>query len=267
MRCTTCGEQLRDDEDRCPTCGSVVPRVPARSGRDWAGSGPPPARVMRCSRCGYGGQGISYFSRPGHVGLLVGVSIFTYGLGGLAYWLARRNHYICPNCGESWEKARTETSAAGGFPVQRSTQREVALPSGGLKRRVLGTAIVLFASFLIMMGFIEAEAAAIAVGSVFGAAGTGTFFWGWNALQNRRQAVQGRLQREVLQLATKREGILTVTEVAASLDLSLQAAEKVMDTLDDGFRVRSDITDEGVIVYHFPEVQHRDRLGPGSASA
>jgi hypothetical protein len=222
---------------------------------------------MRCSRCGYGGQGISYFSRPGHVGLLVGVSIFTYGLGGLAYWLARRNHYICPNCGENWERARTDGTAAPAFPSQRTTQREATLPSGGLKRRVLGTAIVLFASFLIMVGFIEAEAAAIAVGSVFGAAGTGTFFWGWNALQGRRQAVQGRIQREVLQLATEREGMLTVTEVAASLDLSLQAAEKVMDSLDDGFRVRSEITEEGVIVYHFPEVQHRDRLGPGSASA
>ncbi len=266
MRCTTCGEQLRADEERCPTCGSVVARVPARTGRDtgreWASNG---ARVMRCARCSYAGQAISYFSRPGHVGLLVGVSIFTYGLGGLAYWLARRNHYICPNCGENWEKARSD--AASAFPAQRASQRLAALPSGGLKRRVLGTAIVLFASFLIMMGFIEAEAAAIAVGSVFGAAGTGTFFWGWNALQNRRQAVQGRLQREVLQLATKREGMLTVTEVAASLDLSLQAAEKVMDSLDDGFRVRSDITDEGVIVYHFPEVQLRDRLGPGSASA
>jgi hypothetical protein len=197
----------------------------------------------------------------------VGVSIFTYGLGGLAYWLARRNHYICPNCGENWEKARTGAGVAAALPADRATQRHAALPSGGLKRRVLGTAIVLFASFLIMVGFIEAEAAAIAVGSVFGAAGTGTFFWGWNALQGRRQAVQGRLQREVLQLATERKGILTVTEVAASLDLSLQAAEKVMDSLDDGFRVRSDITDEGVIVYHFPEVQHRDRLGPGSASA
>ncbi len=33
--------------------------------------------------------------------------------------------------------------------------------------------------------------------------------------------------------------------------------------MDDGFRVRSDITREGVIVYEFPEVQHRQRLGAG----
>jgi hypothetical protein len=218
-------------------------------------------RVLRCARCGYGGQGVSYFSRPGHVGLLVGVSIFTYGLGGLAYWLARRNHYICPNCGENWERARGDGSV---LPAVEGAPGGASLPSGGLKRRVLGTAIVLFASLLIMIGIVEAEAAAIAIGSVFGAAGSGTFFWGWNALQNRRQAVQASVQRRVLQLATERRGVLTVTEVAASLDLSLQAAEKVMDSLDDGFRVRSDITEEGVIVYHFPEVLHRDRLEPGS---
>lgn len=194
--------------------------------------------------------------------------MFTYGLGGLAYWLARRKSYICPNCGENWEKASRASlpGTAQGQVARRSGSRS-GLPSGGLKRRVLGTGIVLFASFLIMIGFVEAEAAALAIGSVFGAAGTGTFFWGWNALQGRRQAIQTGLQRDVLQLATERRGTLTVTEVAASLDLSLQAAENVMDSLDDGFRVRSDITDEGVIVYHFPEVQHRDRLGPGSASA
>lgn len=259
MRCTTCGDQLRQGQTRCSTCGSAVPIAPAV--QQWAGGGSSGIRVLRCGRCGYGGQGVSYFSRPGHVGLLVGVSIFTYGLGGLAYWLARRNHYICPNCGENWERARGDGSSVpsvvGGGAVD-------TLPSGGLKRRVLGTAIVLFASLLIMIGLVEAEVAAIAVGSVFGAAGSGTFFWGWNALQSRRQAVQASMQRRVLQLATERQGMLTVTEVAASLDLSLQAAEKLMDALDDGFRVRSDITEEGVIVYHFPEVQHRGRLEPGS---
>jgi len=262
MRCTTCGESLRAGEDRCPTCGAVPGRAVANPSGAW----PPPSRMHQCARCGYAGQGISYFSRPGHVGLLVGVSIFTYGLGGLAYWLARRKHYVCPNCGENWEKASRGSSPAPGTAM-RAPDARPGLPSGGLKRRVLGTAIVLFASFLIMIGFVEAELAAVAVGSVFGAAGTGTFFWGWNALQNRRQAVQTGLQRDVLQLATQRRGLLTVTEVAASLDLSLQAAEKVMDSLEDGFRVRSEITEEGVIVYHFPEVQHLDRLGPGSASA
>ena len=58
---------------------------------------------------------------------------------------------------------------------------------------------------------------------------------------------------------------MTVTEVAASLDLSLSAAEGVLDGMDDGLRVRSDITDQGIIVYEFPELRHHPRLESGSA--
>ena len=216
--------------------------------------------LQRCPRCGYRGEGISYFSRPGHVGLLIGVSLFTYGIGGLVYWLARRRHRICPNCGLGWEYANREV---GGVPSRESFPGSSApekLPSGGTKRRFLGSAMVLLASFLIMMGILEFEAALIVIGSVFGAGGSGTFFWGWKALQERRQAVTTGMQREILRLADGRGGTLTVTEVAASLNLSLSAAEKLLVAMDDGFRVRSEITDEGVIVYEFPEVLHRKQL-------
>jgi hypothetical protein len=67
----------------------------------------------------------------------------------------------------------------------------------------------------------------------------------------------------VLRLATRKGGTLTVTEVAAELDLSMEAAENVLVGMDDGFRVRSEITPEGVLLYEFPEVQHRGRLGGG----
>ena len=73
-----------------------------------------------------------------------------------------------------------------------------------------------------------------------------------------------RLQRRVLLFATEREGTLTVTEVAASLDLSLLAAEEVLDSMDDGLRVRSEVTNEGIIVYEFPELRRRPRLESGS---
>jgi hypothetical protein len=219
-----------------------------------------PTDLQRCPRCGYRGEGISYFSRPGHVGLLIGVSLFTYGIGGLVYWLARRKHHICPNCGLGWEYSNREIgsgAAQDSFPGSVSPQK---LPSGGGKRRFMGSAMVLFASFLIMMGFLEFEAALIVVGSVLGAGGSGTFFWGWKALQERRQAVTTGMQREILRLADGRGGTLTVTEVAASLNLSLPAAEKLLVSMDDGFRVRSEITDDGVIVYEFPEVQHRKQI-------
>jgi hypothetical protein len=32
--------------------------------------------------------------------------------------------------------------------------------------------------------------------------------------------------------------------------------------MDDGFRVRSEVTDDGIVLYEFPEVQHRALGGP-----
>ena len=124
--------------------------------------------------------------------------------------------------------------------------------------------MVLFAALLISIGVVEFAIEAIVIGSVVGAAGTATIWWGLKARQARRQALMTRLQRRVLLLATEKEGTLTVTEVAASLDLSLSAAEGVLDGMDDGLRVRSDVTDEGIIVYEFPELRHHPRLESGS---
>ena len=67
----------------------------------------------------------------------------------------------------------------------------------------------------------------------------------------------------MLRLAARRGGSLTVTEVASELSLSLPAAEKVLIELDDGFRVRSEITEDGILLYEFPEVRHRPELPPG----
>lgn len=262
MRCPTCGEGLEPGTETCPTCGATVtyggPRRRLR-GSPYASS----EAIQQCARCGYRGHGISYFSRPGHVGLLIGVSLFTYGMGGLVYWLARRRHFICPNCGLDWEHAGRALPA--GRRTELSRDLDVPLPSNGIKRRVLGSMLILLASFLIMMGIIEFEAAMIVVGSVAGAAGSGTFFWGWKALQDRRQALTTGMQRRVLRLATRKGGTLTVTEVASDLNLSIPAAEKLLIAMDDGFRVRSDITEEGILLYEFPEVQHRRELGPGSS--
>lgn len=196
------------------------------------------------------------------MGLLIGVSLFTYGIGGLVYWLARRRHQICPSCGLGWEYAGRELGPGDSRESYPSVPAK--LPSSGTKRRFLGSAMVLLASFLIMMGILELEAAMVVVGSVVGAAGSGTFFWGWKALQERRQAITTGMQRDILHLAETRGGNLTVTEVAANLNLSLPAAEKILMAMDDGFRVRSDITEDGIIVYEFPEVLHRRQLGGGS---
>ena len=268
MRCTTCGEYLTEHESTCLTCGAVALSQPVM--RSMA------VDVRSCPRCGHVGTGVRYFQRPGHMGLLIGISVFTYGFGGLAYYFARRKHRICAQCGLGWERARIPGPGFAGHPafagsvgadlVGRGARAgaEDDLPRRGAGRRVLGVAMVLFAALLISIGVVEFEMAAIAVGSVVGAAGTVTIWWGLKARQARRQALMTRLQRRVLLLATEKEGMLTVTEVAASLNLSLSAAEGVLDGMDDGLRVRSDVTDEGIIVYEFPELRHHPRLESGS---
>lgn len=252
-RCSTCGERL-DPQDRvCPTCGSET-----------AAEMNLPARVRRCPRCGYRGEGIPYFRRPAHVALLVVLGLLAYGVGGLLYWLVRRKHRVCPNCGLGWEHAMRSMSASrvsgGGEP---SPENEGGLPGAGGARRVLGIGGILLAVLLLSLGLVDLDATLVAVGGVVGAAGGATFWWGWRALESRREAIMQSFQREVLMLASRRAGTLTVTEVAASLDLSLEAAEKVLISMDDGFRVRSEITREGVLLYEFPEIQHRAQLERG----
>jgi hypothetical protein len=72
--------------------------------------------------------------------------------------------------------------------------------------------------------------------------------------EQRREALLSALQLPVLQLAGRKGGQLTVTEVAAELGWTMRRAEKVLQSLDDGMRVNSEVTDEGVIVYDFLEL-------------
>lgn len=209
-----------------------------------------------------------YFRRAGHVGLLIGASVFTYGFGGLVYWLARRKHLVCPRCGLGWENASRALSVTGPEPEKRLIEAEPdqPLPSAGMKRRILGTGMVLMASLMVLVGFVNWEMAAVAVGSVMGGGGSLTFYWGWQSLMERRKAIMQGLQRKILKLASARGGTLTVTEVASDLNLALPAAEKILESMDDGFRVRSDISQEGVLYYEFPEIVYRSDLGAADPS-
>ena len=256
MRCSTCGEALQPGATLCPTCGTATPVGMALTR---------PAGVRRCPRCSYQGEGISYFRRAGHVGMLVGVSLFTYGFGGLVYWLARRKHLICPRCGLGWEHASRALSITGPEPEMRmiEAEPEERLPGGGTKRRVVGTLMVLLASLMVLIGFVEFEMVAVAMGSVMGAGGSLAYYWGWRGQQARREALMQGLQRKILRLAQMKGGTLTVTEVATDMNISLPAAEKILTSMDDGFRVRSEISKEGVLYYEFPEVRHRPELTAG----
>ena len=98
--------------------------------------------------------------------------------------------------------------------------------------------MVLAAALMISIGFVEFELAAVAVGSVLGAGGTGTIWWGLKARQDRRRALMTRLQRRVLLLATEKGGTLTVTEVAASLNLAELFLELGEPERAEGYAIR-----------------------------
>ncbi|MDE2781537.1 MAG: hypothetical protein OXK77_01140 [Gemmatimonadota bacterium] len=268
MRCSTCGESILAGEDRCPTCGAVVERrrrAPVMK-----------RNVRQCARCGHHSEGVPYFRKTGHLALLVGLSVFTYGVGGLVYYARCRKRQVCPNCGLAWEHSRVPGDPEGwdagsGVPAPVTSMtpasppsRDKPLPPSGIGRRVFGAGLGVMATLIITAGIAGGmDGPPIVIGAFLGMGGSGMFLWGWRALQERRQAVLQILNRKVLQLATQRGGVLTVTEVAAELDLSLEAAEKLMIGMDDGFRVRSDISDEGVIYYEFPEVVHQKKLRSG----
>jgi hypothetical protein len=209
--------------------------------------------------------------------LLAAATLFTYGVGGVVYWILKRSDRVCPSCGLSWERARplgeelrgegsnAEARAGGSVSLTppgnsaAPASSGAALPPSGIGRRVMGTLVALVGLLMVGIGVAELEPLLLVVGGVIGLTGALTFGWGWKALQQRREALMQRMQRRVLHLARARSGRLTATDVATDLDLTLNAAERVLLSLDDGFRIRSDVTEEGILVFEFPEL----RLGAG----
>lgn len=266
MYCWSCGEALPRVGVPCPSC-NAPPALPEREPREVRGR-----PIGICPACGYRGDGMPYFRRASHAALLVAATIFTYGIGGLAYWLVKRRDRICPSCGLSWGRAVVPVGSGGnggaGFPVRGAGGTPAhagaaeALPRSGVVRRVFGVVLGLVALLLLVGGIVEAEVGMVIASAVFAVGGSATFVWGSKAEQRRRDEVLRRMQRRILHLARERGGRLTATDVAAELDISFAAGERVLLSMDDGFRVRSDVTEEGLLVFDFPEI----RLDSGRAS-
>jgi hypothetical protein len=63
-------------------------------------------------------------------------------------------------------------------------------------------------------------------------------------------------QLAVLRLADSGDGSLTATEVATRLGWPIETALAALRSLDDGIRVTSSVTDEGIILFEFLELIH-----------
>lgn len=277
MYCSTCGAQVPDGRSRCDTCGAAVARpsgygVPAQitinnNVAPAASVFATPVTHLTCPRCGFQGEGVSYFSQGGPImgALLLALLTLPFmGAGGLVYYLMRHDYRACPRCGSSWGK-RSERARAlsAGLALNEAAPVSAHEPEMREDARLLrwGAYLVFaFAALLMLIGVGEGEPGAFLTGAL--AAAGGALMWkkANSAREERRAALLTGLQQPVLRLAAQRNGVLTVTDVAAALSWPMPRAEKVLNSLEDGLRVASSVTDEGVIVYEFRELMHAPRL-------
>ncbi len=80
------------------------------------------------------------------------------------------------------------------------------------------------------------------------------------ALQDKQKVLQEQQEREIIRLAQKRSGRLTIPEIAADTSLSTSEAEDVMKEMTSKGYVDMQVTEAGVIVYEFYEIAHRNSL-------
>jgi hypothetical protein len=266
MYCSTCGSRIADGRATCQVCGAAAARMPVPSTSQTYGGVPAygGAPVQVCPNCGYRGMSAGYFSRGSHVAALVGLSLVTMPImaaGGIGYLMMRFNHKVCPRCGMNWGahglRAITLLPGGSGLPAAPATpQHDPAFPvAESTWKRWFAYAMVAFAAILMVAGIGNGELAPVLIGALFGGGAAMMLKGVKSDREKRRDAIVQSLQLPVLQLAARKAGRLTVTEVATEMGWPMARAEKVLNSLDDGMRVMSDITDEGVIVYDFLEIR------------
>src|SRR6056297_1989757 len=77
---------------------------------------------------------------------------------------------------------------------------------------------------------------------------------------DRTEAYRGRedsLETSVYRLASKLDGTITVSDVVTEMGIEPKRAEKMLETMADGVRVRMEVDDAGIVYYEFPELKPR----------
>lgn len=249
MYCSTCGAKISPGRTDCERCGAHAPLLSPGRGTDGV------VTVATCPRCGYRGEGIGYFSRGVHVAGLVMLTLMTAGLmgaGGILYYLARRKHRVCARCGANWGPHGERAAAPRAETVSGDGVRS---SGGGEGLHLLAVGLFVIGAIIAVAGIAEAEIGAVLTSLFLLLGGALTLRASRTRREARRARLVSALQLPVLRLAAERGGRLTVTEVSAALGWPLPRAEKVLHSLDDGLRVDSEVTDEGVIVYEFREIR------------
>ncbi|HEX8360859.1 MAG TPA: hypothetical protein VF613_12165, partial [Longimicrobium sp.] len=143
--------------------------------------------VRVCPRCGFHGTSVSYFATGAHLLVLLGLTVFTSGIGAIIYLLLRGGERICPQCGLKWGR--------GGYlaPVSpngaRAMEMAPELGSDGKWKRRGAWVLWAIAAFFLMVGMAEAEAVLFGFSLMAGAGGFLLHRSGNEARERRREAL------------------------------------------------------------------------------
>lgn len=264
MDCSICGSTIKAGSAACGECGEPVRALAPFSAADASIAvgrvlSPSAAPLAVCSRCTYHGQGMPYFSRGTHIAGLAAATFFTLpwalGGGGILYYALRKDHRICPRCGQGWGKhSEYALRVIEGSSAPAPSPEAHPLVPAESPRRTASVLLGVLGAILFTIGLVQFEVLLLAFGLLSGGGAFALHRAANRAREERREALIGALQSPVLKLAAERRGRLTVTDVSTALGWPMRRAEKVLHSLDDGWRVASEVTDEGVIVYEFREL-------------
>lgn len=188
--------------------------------------------------------------------------------------------YACLACGRPRELKPGTTIVGGTGPLaspvetapapRRAVDAPVVAPvvaSPSIAQRGASTGLRLLGIFGIATGVLAATAAAIVipgaggivVAAVLGSLGIGLGAWGIRAGSKTEEShasrVDTQLELAILQLAEKKEGLLTVTDVSRSLGIPAARADAALTAMADGSRVSAEITPDGLVRYVFRELR------------
>lgn len=284
MYCRQCGKPSRESAKFCAECGTSMAAPPpadaaasAPAGAADEGALTPMASAgayaagaalalqATCTHCGSAAPPVGYFSKPVHVALLVVATTF-YFFPGLIYFLSRKDRLVCRNCGR-WRSSLAARAAAQMVLVRHARTGEmpaIVLPdrNESAERDLLGARQSKRSA--VFWGVASGACVALAVGSgigfLAGAVGCGTIAV-WRLVRSSKLEETGLEKKKnhealrILQLAKTHGGELSVSEVAASLNMTLAEAERALDAMVDGVHVEMEVSDAGRVRYLFPELQ------------
>ncbi len=235
-RCSTCGTELAPGATRCPGCGKVFGEANRCHHCNAIAAVTPSGKGYVCLACGAPRQ------------LSPGTTVISSGSVGVP-----RSQ---PPAADSF--AQVSRSRA---PVVRSSAfsgpsrfKAVSLRAGGvilLAAGVLGAALSVVITGGATTGFLVAAAVG---GAGAGLGGLMLRAGGRASTQaDRRHGLA--VEQAILDLAAQRAGVLRVTDVARGLGVTVAEADEFLSSLADGSRVTVEITPDGLLVYHFREVE------------